>query len=748
MIHREEVVLTIITNKNLCIEEIKYINAQLLTFELHKGQSVPKLFQNDQLLDTIRSITQTHNEEKFIIQHRHERFWLKVASTENGYILELSIYNPFDAYKESNKLNYELLQFIDDSIIILNQLGQIVFVNNAFCRISQYSAEQLLGKMFYPIFINSQQIFTNIAQSTFEDTLICQNGCVIPVKISSHKIAITEQEHLSVCIIKDLSELKKAENEISLREQLLQSIFFASQQFLFSTNWNENIYSVLDHLGKATNALLIRLYENCIGFDNQLCMKLHAEWKNSIFKTVSSDNYSEISYFPFYENIFSELSKNQVYFVDNDEKNTYFLSIHHINSAILVPIFVRAQWWGFLMVATHLPLKRWNSMEIQALQQISAIIGAALFQQQMLKEQQILKEKAELSNDLKTAFLSNIGHELRTPLNAVIGFSELIKKNVSEHDKLHEYATYICENSYKLLKSIDFLVDYAKLESGNVTLNPQQINIFHFLNKMAVLTQSLIVKHKKKINVQLHCSHHLWEIYTDSKKLTQLFEHIIDNAVKFTQTGIIELGCIETTDGYEFYVMDTGTGIEPKYQHIILNTFRQIENETTRSKPGMGIGLSIANKLAHLLQGKLYFQSEYNKGTTFFIRLPKQLNEAVNQHTIAEEKSETDTVYVLDQDDEMYFKLYTILKQQYNSVKRIHQLQEIGTDAKCIIVNTNNQKSNLFNELNNIRQKLPHTKIITHHYKNTIQAMTNLSHFSSDDLYWNILKKINNSFKN
>lgn len=648
------------------------------------------------------------------------------------------MYNPFEVFTLSNKFSFEILELCEDGIILTNLFGQIIYANNAFCKLSEYPLENLAGKLFYPIFINSENHSAYINKEVYNDKMVCMNGTIVPVEIRTHKIQITENEHIIAYIVKDLTNIQKAENEIWLREQLLDSIFFTSQQFLFSKNWTENISTVLEHLGLAIKASTIKLYENFIDLHEQLHMKLHAEWKHPTFKHHTKHKTTSIPYFPLFEQLFCTLSDGEVYIIENEELR----QIISANSAILVPIFVETQWWGFLCVEIPQPLKIWKKTEIQALKQIASIIGAAIYQNRIINEQWQLQEKVEQSNRIKTAFLSNIGHELRTPLNSIIGFSDLLIKNSSPNEKFYEYIHHIQENSFKLLKTIDHLVEFAKLESKSATLHISSFNIHMFLTEMAFFTQQKVLKENKKIQVNLNCNDQQWEITTDRKKLKQIYEHLIDNAIKYTYSGLIEIGCQAKSDFYEFYILDTGIGMEPKQQQIILTNFN-MDVAPSRTKTGLGISLTITKKLVALLQGKITLQSTPNKGTIFFVQLPKIITPDTTKFSDITENDEKEIIYVYDNDDELYTKLYSILRQQYTKIKRVRQLSEIQADASYIIVNMNHPNINLQKELNTITQKYPSAKIITHQYKNTTTYTQKISHSCNDDqLYWNILNKI------
>ncbi len=739
MIRNEQVVLKVKVNNNFIIEQINFIRTQWLRFDIYIGQHISKILGDEQTNELIKHLKENSTQERIIIQLQHQRFWLQYLPGNEGYLIEFLIYNPFETFSLSNKFSFELLELSEDGIILTNSFGQIIYANSAFCKLSKYSLDNLAGKMFYPIFIHSENYSAYISKDVCNDKMICMDGSIVPVKIRPKKIQVSENEHIVAYIVNNLTHIQKVENEIWFREQLLESIFFSLQKFLFSKNWTENVSIVFEHLGLAIKASTITLYENFINNHEQLHMKPYAEWINPAIKHHNSSNTTSIPYFPVYEQLFCKLSGGEVYFIEQEE----FYYINRTDSAILVPIFVDTQWWGFLCVAFPQPLKIWKTTEIQTFKQIASIIGAAVYQHRIISEQLYLKEKFEQSNRIKTSFLSNISHELRTPLNSIIGFSDLLSKNIPPNEKLNEYIHHIQQNSFKLLKTIDHLIEFAKLESKSSTVHISSFNIHLFLTEMSFVTQQKLIKENKKIQVNLNCNDQQWEITTDRKKLKQIYEHLIDNAIKYTYSGLIEIGCLEKKDFYEFYILDTGIGIDPTRQQMFFKSFNQQDVELFRTKAGLGIGLTITQKLVALLQGKISLQSTPNKGTIFFVQLPKII--APNTVKLSEitENDETEIIYVYDNDDELYTKLYSILRLQYTKVKRVRQLNEIQSDASYIIVNMNHTNTNLQKELNTITQKFPSAKIITHQYKNTATIMQKMSFSKNEDQsYWNILSKI------
>lgn len=248
-------------------------------------------------------------------------------------------------------------------------------------------------------------------------------------------------------------------------------------------------------------------------------------------------------------------------------------------------------------------------------------------QQRKKNEQKLRKAlyKAQESERLKSTFLSTISHELRTPLNAVIGFSDLIDESI-DIAEASNLAKMIFQSGNHLLSILNDIFDLSMLEEGTMILAKQEYNLRSILDDV----QEHILLEKKKMgkdNLELSFNFDIdqnLQITTDNKHFRQILIHLLKNALKYTKEGSVELGCKTIPQAFEFYVKDTGIGIPEEKQRHIFDHFRQLDDRHTREFEGVGIGLSIAKSLCENLGGKISVESEVNKGSTFYFRLPRE----------------------------------------------------------------------------------------------------------------------------
>jgi len=287
------------------------------------------------------------------------------------------------------------------------------------------------------------------------------------------------------------------------------------------------------------------------------------------------------------------------------------------------------------------------------------------------------KEKAEESDKLKSAFLSNMSHEIRTPMNAILGFSTLLFDPTLTEAEKSEYVHIIKERGNDLMRIIDDIIDVAKIESGQIKIEIKECFINVLLTNLLVTL--LEVKRKQAKNkIVMTClpgnTDKDFSILTDSNRLRQIMTNLIENALKFTEEGNVEFGYIIKNEGIEpiieFFVRDTGIGIQPEMHEVIFERFRQVDDTNTRRHGGTGLGLTISKNLVKLLGGDIRIESDRGKGTCFFIALPLQTTStkaeaaALKVPEIAAEINWSGRVILVVEDEESnYFLIDRMLKR-------------------------------------------------------------------------------------
>jgi signal transduction histidine kinase len=252
----------------------------------------------------------------------------------------------------------------------------------------------------------------------------------------------------------------------------------------------------------------------------------------------------------------------------------------------------------------------------------------------LIENLKIAKEKAEESDRLKTAFLQNMSHEIRTPLNGINGFSKMLDKPALSKEKRKKFTSIIINSSNQLISIVNDILTISSLETKQEKINLTKVSVNNIIADLtSIFKQQSINK-----NISLYAKQPLRdkqsEIYTDKTKITQ----VLSNSLKFTQEGFIKFGYNLKADvepaELEFFVKDSGIGINTEIQDSIFERFRQANETTSKKYGGTGLGLAISKAFVELLGGKIRVQSEPDKGSTFYFTIPyKPVNDTDKPET-------------------------------------------------------------------------------------------------------------------
>ena len=279
-------------------------------------------------------------------------------------------------------------------------------------------------------------------------------------------------------------------------------------------------------------------------------------------------------------------------------------------------------------------------------------------------ELRLAKENAEESDKLKTAFLNNISHEIRTPFNGILGFiSMLLDDDIPKEDKL-EFAEIIQLSAERLMTTINNIVEMSRLQSGELELKLAEFRLTSVFESLMYHYKPEAFKKGLGISIvnQLNDKQDL--VHTDRDVLYYVLSHLMNNAIKFTKEGGIEIGAQPTAEGVRVSVKDTGIGIPITRQKDIFKKFTQADFSSTRQFEGSGLGLSIAAEYVSKLQSEIKLNSEEGQGAEFYFVLPtaKTYQPYVGElpvinRTMSDANSKTPSTILLAEDDDCL--LYT-----------------------------------------------------------------------------------------
>ncbi len=498
-----------------------------------------------------------------------------------------------EAESEIRKLSIALEQS-PSSVMITDKEGCLEYVNPKFEETTGYSKEEVIGKN--PSFLESEdtdkevfeQLWNTILEGkewrgTFKN--VKKDGSVYWEKATIAPIFNEEKEIINfICLKEDITQQIKAENKIRELKEFNETILNTMKQSIIVEDKDQNII-----------------------FANPAFYRLTGYEKNDIL----GKNWSVLVPEGMKNEIDQIIQKRDNKLPDNYEAQVKASSGKRLPVYVTTsPILKNDNFNGIIVVLTDIrPLKE--------------------------KEEEIkkAKEKAEASDKLKSEFLANMSHEIRTPMNGIMGFIKLLKREGATDDMWEHYVDIIYQSSNQLLRIINDIVDYSKIQAGHFEIEQDEI----FLDKFIMNIRDMFNEEKVtygKSNLDIHArtpgKHSELTIFSDERKLKQILSNLMENALKFTNEGYIEIGYLTKESSVEFYVKDTGVGISKDKHEIIFEKFRQADGTNTRQYGGTGLGLAITKKLTELLGGEIHIDSSPGEGSTFGISFPFQLKENKN----------------------------------------------------------------------------------------------------------------------
>ncbi|EKD07894.1 PAS domain-containing protein [Arthrospira platensis] len=571
------------------------------------------------------------------------------------------------ALKESEEKFRQLAENIHQVFFINSATGEMIYVSPAYEEIWQQSRDSLYKNPSSWLMSVHPEDRDGMAEALnkqislgipFNQTyrIVRPNGSIrwinchaFPVRDNQGKI------YRYTGIAEDITHRKTIEH--TLHNQLRKTLIIQkiTDNIRQSLDVQEIFTTAVEEIGKAlkVNCCLIHTYQKYPLPHGNLVAKYSEHPCNllcDLKESVTFDNDPYIKYLVEQERAIS-YHKNDGLIKLSEIKITSplwqthqsFEESDNLKSMLAIATFYHGQPNGIISLHQCDHNRVWTLDEIELLEAVARQLGIAIAHAQLLsqeKEQRQeltykniklkkMTQEAKAANRAKSEFLANMSHEIRTPMNAVLGFTDLLQSTITD-PKATSYIKAIASSGRTLLALINDILDLSKIEAGKLQLHYEPVNIRTVINEIEHIFEQKASE--KNLNLEVEVDPKLpYSIMTDEVRLRQILFNIVGNSIKFTEFGSVRItaSCSQLKPNHPYNsidlkiaITDTGIGISREDQHKIFDSFTQSEGQSNRKYGGTGLGLTITERLVHLLGGSIHLESERDQGSTFTVDLP------------------------------------------------------------------------------------------------------------------------------
>ncbi len=516
-----------------------------------------------------------------VIYYMRLQAYTRVKLPDGSYDIKGYVQNITDIQRRINDISTltHAINNAKESIFAAKKDGSLIFANKKFLKNHGISESQDITKLKIYEIVNCLQTLDDWIKGC-EDVLSRENRTFIAYQPSKFNTDVLAYEGILYSVVNDIGEDNYWSFSHDITERLHYEAKIKSLNLILNTTIDNLPAGIIV---KEVNNNFKYLYRN----------------RESYNRDLSNENSNGENDFDYYPHEIATKRREEDMLVASTGKGLHWIDEgrdRNGNRIILDKKKIRVD--GDELSSPIIISIEWDITELEMMKQ----------------ELQAAKEKAELSDKLKSAFLANMSHEIRTPLNAIVGFSHIIAESEDAEERKNYY-TIVESNNERLLQLINEILDLSKIESGIIEFayGPTNIN-----NLCKEVYDAHVFRAPQGVKLVFEPSDPRLTIITDKNRVFQVISNLIGNAFKFTKTGSISFGYKLVDNQIIFHVTDTGTGIEPEKLNRVFERFAKLNNYAQ----GTGLGLSICKTIVERLGGEISVSSIASKGSTFTFSLP------------------------------------------------------------------------------------------------------------------------------
>ncbi len=531
-----------------------------------------------------------------------------------------------------------------EAIAMVDGENRILDVNPEFERLFQYKGQEVMGKKLDELISPGLMLdeALELTRSNWEGRKVMveskrmkKDGSWIDVSIMGVPFNNNYGHQRIFGIYRDISERVQSEEQLRNRAEFIEYISRISSELINTDILNidaiiEKALERVARFNKAERAYLVGLSAD----ESHICIT--HEWDDDIRQSHRSGQ-SSISVRDIQEYFLRlrsgetfQLRRDEAGIVEGTEELPFFFDLLNIESMINIPLFVGREFMGYIGFDMYSRPYHWDEQSVNIFSLTGQILVNALSRKRTEEKLKKALMSAEASDKLKSAFLAGISHEVRTPMNHIMGFTDVINEGDPDPDERREYLQIMKNSGTHLLRLIDDVIELAMIDSGQVHLRENICELGRFMQSLKAEFENIRTS-MGKVTVELKLEtpdqYQDLVVQTDEFKVRQILWNLLSNAIKFTPVGTVTFGFNITNDKkrIEFFVKDTGIGIDAEFHKVIFERFHRLDSGISRQYGGVGLGLPISQGLASLFGERIKIDSVPGQGTTFFFRIPLKL---------------------------------------------------------------------------------------------------------------------------